>query len=47
MHIVICQYEYTEEMRYQLGHLKKENDHEGTAYVYENRWKKWMKLSKN
>lgn len=36
---VIYQYEYPEGMRDSWGHLKKEYDYEGTAHVYENRWK--------
>ena len=39
-HMVIYQYEYPEEMRDHHGHLKRENDYEGTAFVYEKRWEK-------
>jgi len=35
----VYQYEYPEDMADFGGHLKKEHDYEGTAYVYENRWK--------
>ncbi len=35
----IYSYEYPEEMTDSHGHLKNEFRHEGTAYVYENRWK--------
>ena len=35
----IFQFEYPEEMTNNWGHLKQEHDYEGTAYVYENRWK--------
>ncbi len=37
--IVIFQYEYPEDMQGPHGHLKPEYDHEGTAHVYETRWK--------
>ena len=36
----IFQYEYPEEMTDHYGHLKQENRHEGTAHVYQERWKK-------
>ena len=36
---VIFQYEYPEEMTDRHGHLKQENRHEGTAHVYQERWK--------
>lgn len=36
----IYKYEYPENMTDYHGHLKKEHNYEGTAYVYENRWKK-------
>lgn len=36
----IFQYEYPEEMTNHHGHLKQENRHEGTAHVYQERWKK-------
>jgi hypothetical protein len=36
---VIWSYEYPEEMRDHWGHLKKESEYEGTAHVYEQRWK--------
>ena len=39
-HIAIYSYEYPEGMRDYHGHLKRENEHEGTAYVYEKRWEK-------
>lgn len=39
-HIAIYSYEYPEGMRDHHGHLKRENEHEGTAYVYEKRWEK-------
>lgn len=35
---IIYQYEYPEEMRDHHSNLKKEQDYEGTAYVYEKRW---------
>ncbi|MDX1807899.1 MAG: hypothetical protein R3331_00030 [Sulfurospirillaceae bacterium] len=35
----IYQYEYPEDMTDYHGHLKREYKHEGTVYVYENRWK--------
>lgn len=38
-HPAIFQYEYPEEMMDTWGHLAKEHDYEGTAHVYENRWK--------
>jgi hypothetical protein len=34
----IFQFEYPEEMVDSSGHLKRENDYEGTAHVYEKRW---------
>jgi len=37
---VIYQYEYPENMRDHHGHLKREHNFEGTAHVYEERWKK-------
>lgn len=39
-HIAIYSYEYPEGMRDYHGHLKRENEHEGTAYVYKKRWEK-------
>jgi hypothetical protein len=36
---IIYQYEYPERMRDSSGHLEKKYDYEGTAHVYENRWK--------
>ncbi len=39
-HPAIYQYEYPEGMTDHHGHLKQENKHEGTAHVYEERWKK-------
>lgn len=36
----IYQYEYPEDMTDHHGHLKQENRHEGTAHVYQERWKK-------
>jgi hypothetical protein len=36
----IYQYEYPPHMTDRTGHLKQEHDYDGTAYVYENRWKK-------
>ena len=38
-HIAIFQYEYPEDMQGPHGHLKPEHDYEGTAHVYETRWK--------
>lgn len=38
-HIFIFQYEYPENMQGLHGHLKPEHDYEGTAHVYETRWK--------
>lgn len=38
-HIAIYQFEYPEEMRDYHGHLKEEHNYEGTAHVYETRWK--------
>lgn len=42
MHVrnpAIFQYEYPETMTDNFGHLKREHDYEGTAHVYETRWK--------
>ena len=36
----IFQYEYPNELKHHHGHLKEENRHEGTAHVYQERWKK-------
>ena len=38
-HIMIFQYEYPEDMLGPHGYLKPEHDYEGTAHVYETRWK--------
>ncbi|KAF0144334.1 MAG: hypothetical protein FD156_1885 [Nitrospirae bacterium] len=35
----IWSYEYPEEMRDHWGHLKRGTEYEGTAHVYEQRWK--------
>ncbi len=37
---IIYAYEYPEEMTSPSGHLKPECRYEGTAYVYDNRWKR-------
>ncbi len=39
----IFQYEYPEDMAEPSGHLKQEHKYEGTAHVYENRWKEMTK----
>jgi hypothetical protein len=39
-HPAIFQYEYPPDMTDHIGHLKPEHDYEGTAHVYETRWKK-------
>lgn len=36
----IYQYEYPADMTDYHGHLKREHNYEGTAYVYEKRWEK-------
>ncbi len=38
-HLAIYQFEYPEDMRNYHGHLKSEHNYEGTAHVYETRWK--------
>jgi hypothetical protein len=35
----IFSYEYPESMREESGHLKREYEYEGTAHVYQERWK--------
>jgi len=39
-HPAIFQYEYPADMTDHHGHLKRENNYEGTAHVYEKRWEK-------
>jgi hypothetical protein len=41
----IFQYEYPEEMTGPFGHLESEHNHEGTAHVYDVRWKEMAKAS--
>ena len=38
----IFEYEYPEEMRSPSGHLREEKKYEGTAHVYEKRWKQMV-----
>ena len=42
----IFEYEYPEEMRDYSGHLKAEQNYEGTLYVYEKRWEKMTEAFK-